>query len=144
GMTSPALLFDTARRIGRFEDLGRRIRHIAPQPLLDEPYKLFVNIDASDLADDTLFDPESALCRIADRVVVELTERVALHGVADACERLTRLRQLGFSLAIDDLGAGYAGLSYFAALQPDICKLDMSLVRHIDASSTKQKIVEGM
>jgi EAL domain-containing protein (putative c-di-GMP-specific phosphodiesterase class I) len=144
GMTSPAVLIDTARRIGRFEDLGRRIRHIAPQPLVAESCKLFVNIDASDLMDDTLFDPESALCRIADRVVVELTERVALHGVADACERLARLRQLGFSLAIDDLGAGYAGLSYFAALQPDICKLDMSLVRHVDASSTKQKIVEGM
>jgi EAL domain-containing protein (putative c-di-GMP-specific phosphodiesterase class I)/CheY-like chemotaxis protein len=143
-MSSPATLFEAARNIGRFRDLGRQIRRIAPLPLLDSPHQLFINIDASDLSDETLFDAESLLCSIAPRVVVELTERVALHGVADACDRLARLRAMGFALAIDDLGAGYAGLSYFAALQPDICKLDMSLVRDIDASSTKQKIVAGM
>jgi EAL domain-containing protein (putative c-di-GMP-specific phosphodiesterase class I) len=51
---------------------------------------------------------------------------------------------LGYKLAIDDLGAGYAGLSSFAQLEPDIAKLDMSLIRDIDGSLQKQSIVKSM
>jgi len=55
-------------------------------------------------------------------------------------ERIRRLRTLGFRIAIDDLGAGYAGLSYFALLSPDVVKLDMSLVRNLNDSAIKQKL----
>jgi len=46
-------------------------------------------------------------------------------------DRVKSLRALGFKIAVDDLGAGYAGLSSFSQLDPDIAKLDMSLNRDI-------------
>jgi EAL domain-containing protein (putative c-di-GMP-specific phosphodiesterase class I) len=51
---------------------------------------------------------------------------------------------MGFQIAMDDLGAGYAGLSNYSLLEPDIVKIDMSLVRHIDREPRKQSIVRSM
>jgi EAL domain-containing protein (putative c-di-GMP-specific phosphodiesterase class I) len=77
----------------------------------------------------------------ARRVVLEITERAALDEIRGLPNRIARLRELGFKIAVDDLGAGYAGLSSFAALEPDIVKADMSLVRGIEVSPIKQKLV---
>ena len=57
---------------------------------------------------------------------------------------MTRLRALGYRIAIDDLGAGYAGLTSFAQLEPEVVKVDMSLVRGIDRSPVKQKLVRSI
>jgi EAL domain-containing protein (putative c-di-GMP-specific phosphodiesterase class I) len=54
------------------------------------------------------------------------------------------LRAVGFRIAIDDLGAGYAGLTSFALLEPEIVKIDMTLTRGIDQSPVKQKLVRSM
>ena len=47
-------------------------------------------------------------------------------------------------IAIDDLGAGYAGLTSYTALEPDIVKLDMSLVRDVDRDRKKEAVVRSM
>jgi EAL domain-containing protein (putative c-di-GMP-specific phosphodiesterase class I) len=57
---------------------------------------------------------------------------------------MRRLRSLGFRLAIDDLGAGYAGLSSIAMLEPDFVKLDMSLTRDLASSPLRQRLVASM
>ena len=57
---------------------------------------------------------------------------------------MTRLRKFGYRIAIDDLGAGYAGLTSFAQLEPEVVKVDMSLVRGIDSSPVKQKLVRSI
>jgi EAL domain-containing protein (putative c-di-GMP-specific phosphodiesterase class I) len=51
---------------------------------------------------------------------------------------------MGYRIALDDLGAGYAGLSCFSALEPDIVKFDMSLIRDIDVLPRKRALVESM
>jgi len=76
--------------------------------------------------------------------VLELTERAPLDSVPDLRTRVGRLRDLGFRIALDDVGAGYAGLSSFTALQPEIAKLDMSLVRGIDTDPVKRTLVASM
>jgi len=53
-------------------------------------------------------------------------------------------KRQGFQTAIDDFGAGYAGLNLLAEFQPDIIKLDMALVRGIDANRARQAIVAGI
>ena len=58
--------------------------------------------------------------------------------------RVKELRELGFRIAIDNLGAGYAGLATFTQLEPDVAKLDMSLVRDIDTQPKKQSMVHAM
>jgi EAL domain-containing protein (putative c-di-GMP-specific phosphodiesterase class I) len=72
------------------------------------------------------------------------TERAALDSSADIPGRIRRLRSLGFRVAIDDLGAGYAGLSYFALLTPDVVKLDITLVRNIHQEEIKRKLVGSL
>jgi EAL domain-containing protein (putative c-di-GMP-specific phosphodiesterase class I) len=96
------------------------------------------------LLDEELVSPDSPLSRIASRVVLEITERASLDDVADSAARVAALRQLGFRIAIDDLGAGYAGLTSFANLEPEIVKLDMSLVRGVDTAPKKRKIIDSM
>jgi EAL domain-containing protein (putative c-di-GMP-specific phosphodiesterase class I) len=142
----PGALFDAAERVGQVEALGRVIRQIAPLPMSKAPdgALLFVNLHTRDLNDENLFDPDSALAKIAGRVVLEITERASLHQVDDVHARVRALRKMGYRIAIDDIGAGYAGLTSFATLEPDVVKLDMALVRDIHKTPTKQKLVGSM
>jgi EAL domain-containing protein (putative c-di-GMP-specific phosphodiesterase class I) len=141
----PGAVIDAAMRLGRIEPLGRAIRSLAAEPMpQDQDFALFVNLHVTDLTDPALSDPESPLSRIAHRVVLEITERSSLDEVRDARRRVAALREMGFRIAVDDLGAGYAGLSSFTLLEPEIVKLDMSLIRDIHVTSTKQKVVRSM
>jgi EAL domain-containing protein (putative c-di-GMP-specific phosphodiesterase class I)/CheY-like chemotaxis protein len=139
----PGNLFDVAERLNRTEELGRAIRGLVAGliPGAPESVQVFVNLHPSDLGDEELFADSGRLTPFAHRVVLEITERAALDHIRDLPRRIARLRELGFRIAVDDLGAGYAGLSSFAALEPDVVKADMSLVRGIDTSPIKQKIV---
>ena len=102
---------------------------------------MFVNVCAREIVDPELYEEDSPLARCADRVVLELTEQSVLTCIPDLAERLEALRSLGFRLAVDDLGAAYSGLTSLAIVEPDFVKLDLSLVRGIHESTTKQKIV---
>jgi EAL domain-containing protein (putative c-di-GMP-specific phosphodiesterase class I) len=142
----PGAIIDAAERLERLPDLGRAIRASATLPVEGNPDAglLFVNLHTRDLLDPTLTSPESPLSRIAKRVVLEITERASLHEIKDIPLRVAQLREMGFQIAIDDLGAGYAGLTSFALLEPEIVKLDMSLVRNVHRQSTKQKLIRSM
>ncbi len=139
----PGALFDAAERLDRVSDLGRQIRGkcTAPMPQAHQDTSLFVNLHTRDLLDETLYDPHSELSRWASRVVLEITERATIDDVDDIAERMARLRRLGFRIAIDDIGAGYSGLNCFATIRPDLVKLDITLVRGINADPVRRRLV---
>ncbi|MBK7584614.1 MAG: EAL domain-containing protein [Myxococcales bacterium] len=142
----PGAILDAAERLDALDSLGRTVRERSALPVVDAPESglLFVNLHVNDLLDPTLTSPDSALSKIADRVVLEITERAALDRVGDVRARVAALRAMGFRIAVDDLGAGYAGLTSFALLEPEVVKLDMSLIRDVDKNPTKQKVVRSM
>jgi len=142
----PGALIDAAERLGRMRDLSRAIRAIAPRPMMDAPERgrLFYNLHVLDLEDEALYDPDSELAQMADRVTLEMTERASLDSIHDPRSKIARLREMGFRIAVDDLGAGYAGLNSFAQLEPDVVKLDMTLIRDVHISPTKQKLVRSL
>ena len=142
----PGAILEAAERLERLHELGRVIRARAAEPAVQLPESalLFVNLHTQDLLDDDLYDASRPLARIAHRVVLEITERASLHSVHDVLGRIGRLRSMGFRIAIDDLGAGYAGLTSFAQLEPEVVKLDMSLVRDVHEQPTKQTLVRTM
>ncbi|MCC6897843.1 MAG: EAL domain-containing protein, partial [Polyangiaceae bacterium] len=142
----PGAVIDAAERLDALDVLGRAIRARAAEPVVDSSAcgLLFVNLHGRDLVAPTLTSDDAPLSRIADRVVLEITERAALDEVGDVRSKIARLREMGFRIAVDDLGAGYAGLTSFAQLEPEVVKLDMSLIRGIDQSPTKQKVVRSM
>ena len=84
------------------------------------------------------------LSRVAPRIVLEITERASLADVPELSSRLARLRALGFRIAVDDLGAGFAGLASFARLRPEVVKIDMSLVRGVEIDPVRQKLVDSI
>ena len=145
-LPGPAEVLDAAERLGELSRLGSVVRERSLGPILerDDQCCLLVNLHPQDLFDENLIDRTSSLAKIADRVVLEITERAALSDINSTRERVAALRELGFRIAVDDLGAGYAGLSSFALLEPEVVKLDMSLVRDIDSNFTKQKLVASM
>jgi EAL domain-containing protein (putative c-di-GMP-specific phosphodiesterase class I) len=142
----PGAVLDAAERLGRLDALGRVIRAKAAAEVAAAPElpRLFVNLHVRDLLDPDLLDPDAALSKLAKRVVLEITERSSLEDVRDARLRVAALREMGFRIAVDDMGAGYAGLSSFALLEPEVVKLDMSLIRDIDKNATKRKVVHSM
>lgn len=141
----PGAVLDAAERLGRLVALGRHMRSLSAATMADDASGLlFLNLHPRDLLDDELVSLDAPLARIAHRVVLEITERAALEKLGDVKARADVLRERGYRIAIDDLGAGYAGLTSFALLEPDIVKLDMTLVRGIDQNATKQKLVKTM
>jgi EAL domain-containing protein (putative c-di-GMP-specific phosphodiesterase class I) len=145
-LPNPGAMLDAAERLGLLHELGRAVRAAAAATMeaAEDRGVLFVNLHTRDLNDETITSPDSPLSKLAGRVVLEITERAALDEVKDAPARVAELRKMGFRIAIDDLGAGYAGLTSFASLEPEVVKLDMSLVRDIDTNGTKQKLVRSM
>lgn len=143
-MRFPNLLFEAAQRLDREHDLGRRIRRLAVDGFAAArpEWRLFVNLTANDLNDPDLYDPLAPLSQMSHRVVLEINEQARVG--TEIVGRLKELRRLGFRAAVDDLGAGYAGLNSVALLEPEVIKLDMTLVRDIDKSVIKQRLVRSL
>jgi EAL domain-containing protein (putative c-di-GMP-specific phosphodiesterase class I) len=136
------VLIAMAERLGRIHDLGRAVRADVARaaPGVPDDVLIFVNVHGLELTDEDLFGDSCALAPLASRIVLEITERIGLDAIAGP-ERVAMLRKCGYRIAVDDLGAGYAALGALATLEPDIVKLDMSLIRDIDRHATKRRVV---
>ena len=79
-----------------------------------------------------------------DRIMFEFTENEKIADVAKITHIVNEYRRFGFITAIDDFGAGYAGLGLIAAFTPDMIKIDMELIRGIESHRSRQIIVAGI
>ncbi len=82
--------------------------------------------------------------RPADRIVVEVTEHAPVFSYPDLLDALDKLRADGVRLAIDDAGAGYAGLSHILMLRPEIIKLDIALTRDVDSDPIRRALAQAL
>ena len=143
----PDALFNAAERLGRLPQLGRATRSAVARslgPVAAQGMTVFVNVHSSELTDETLYAAGGELSAAARGVVLEITERAALDDIPEVRSRIRALKDMGFRIAIDDLGAGYAGLTSFAVLEPHVVKLDMSLVRGVDREPLKRRLIGSM
>ncbi|NEU11800.1 EAL domain-containing protein [Methylobacterium sp. BTF04] len=79
-----------------------------------------------------------------DRIMFEFTENEKFRDTAHVSRIVAEYRKQGFLTALDDFGAGFAGLSLLANFQPDMIKLDMDLLRDIDTDRRRQAITGGL
>lgn len=79
-----------------------------------------------------------------NRIILEVTESEKVRNQVDLVDIINVYRDRGLVTAIDDFGAGYAGLNLLADFQPDIIKLDMKLIRNIDSARVNAAIVDGI
>jgi EAL domain-containing protein (putative c-di-GMP-specific phosphodiesterase class I) len=141
-LSKPDVMVLAAERLQQVDVLGSMVRErsiVPPANLM-----LFVNVHGRELLNGALADRNTPLARFADRVVLEISERAALIQLPGLRDALARLRGAGLRIALDDVGAGYAGLNSFAVLEPDFVKLDVSLIRDLDTNSTRYRIVGAM
>ncbi|WP_351088869.1 EAL domain-containing protein [Shewanella sp. S1-49-MNA-CIBAN-0167] len=78
------------------------------------------------------------------QLVIEITEGEFIHDIDLLASVLNKLRSESMVIAIDDFGSAYSGLNMLAEIQPDLIKLDMSLLRDIDHHGPRQAIVKGI
>jgi EAL domain-containing protein (putative c-di-GMP-specific phosphodiesterase class I) len=78
------------------------------------------------------------------RVVLELTEHAPVRDYDALQEAMRPFRDAGLRLAVDDAGAGYASMSHVLKLRPDVLKIDMSLVRSLDADPIRRALVGAL
>lgn len=140
-------ILDAAERLERVTALGRANRAIVAKIIAAAPRErglFFVNLHLQDLFERSLVSPFSPLSKVADRVVLEITERSSLEPGMDVRYRVTELRELGFRIAIDDLGGGHARMGHLGLGDTDFVKLDMALVRDLDRHPVKQRLVRSV
>jgi len=79
-----------------------------------------------------------------ENIILEVTEEEVIDDQVNFSARLNEFRGQGLKVAIDDFGAGHAGLSLLADFQPDQIKIDMKLVRGIERHGPRQAIVRAV
>ena len=138
----PEKWFAEAHRVGlgvalELKALAAALAHL---PLLGTA-TLTVNLGPDALCSHEL---DALLDGVApDRLVLEVTEHELMNDVGRTRAAVERLRRAGFRLAVDDIGAGYAGLAKIVHLAPEIIKLDRALVERIDEDATRQALVRA-
>jgi len=146
----PMILFGRAARHGLTEELERSCRRQAfvDWEVFGAPGRLFVNTVPATIR-DTSFLGRGVLDYLGPRlspqyVTLEITERQVIENLNLYREAMHSFIDLGFSFAIDDLGAGYSGLETVATLRPNYLKIDMSLVRDVHQKRVSQQVVKAI
>jgi EAL domain-containing protein (putative c-di-GMP-specific phosphodiesterase class I) len=131
----PDDLFAAARTAGRLAELDSACRVAAFEGAtrhgLAAPLALFVNVEPEVLdtapLEELLAIAEAAPGRL--RVVMEITERAIATRPAELLRTVARVRELGWGIALDDVGADPMSLAFMPLLRPDVVKLDLRLVQ---------------
>ncbi len=148
---APAGLFDAAYRAGMLLELECTCWRLAYRRFLELglPGHLFLNISPYSLT-----CPGRPLLRALqqngefilqpERIVIEITEQYPIDDFATVVQAASEYRIHGFHLAIDDLGAGYAGLRLWSELRPDYVKIDSHFLQRIHKDPIKQEFVRSI
>ena len=148
---SPKQLFDMAERHGMRRKLEQACRETVFRSFarLQLPGKLFIN-SSPDCLDDELFLNGGTIDLLHQiginpgRVVIELTENQRISDYPDIHRALAHYRNLGYKIAIDDLGEGFANLRMWSEIQPDYVKIDRHFIDGIAEDSLKHHFVKAM
>ncbi len=143
GQRPPNEWFEDADRVGRGIELELLAVRMALRCLPYVPAGLYASINASPEAvmSGRLLPLIEGIGR--SRLVVEITEHARVDDYAALAAAIADLRRHA-QIAIDDVGAGYAGLRHILDLNPDILKLDMSLTRAIDRDPARRALAQAL
>jgi len=138
-----------AERLGLIRLVDHRVLELVVAELAEQPgIQLSLNISP-----DTTMDPDwwasiESMMRghpgVAERLIVEITETVAIHDLDDVRGFVTRLKNFGSRIAIDDFGAGYTSFRNLRKLGVDIVKIDGAFVQNIARSADDRAFVQTL
>ena len=148
---TPKSLFAAADRLEARRILERACRETIFRDFarLHLPGKLFINASPDSLEDESFLDgsTENLLAQLGlnpNRVVIEITENQHINDFPGIHQAITQLRGLGYQIAIDDLGEGFANLRMWSEIHPDYVKIDRHFIDGIAEDSLKHHFVKAM
>ena len=148
---SPVNLFEAADAARLTFELDRHCRRRAMRTArnLPAPFRLFINVVPASMYDPdfqgtSLIQLLEGLGLSPDRIVLEVSEGYAIKNYTLFVEALQNFTQMGFKIAVDDIGAGYSGLEKIAHLNPRYLKFDIQLVRDIDKLHVKREMARAL
>lgn len=148
---SPLRLFDVATQSGQLVELDLLCRRLSIRRFaeLDLPGLLFLNVMPLTILERD-FREGLTLSYLregglpAERVVIELTEHVPIHDYELMRQAVAHYRDMGFQVALDDLGAGHSSLRHWSELRPDFVKLDRHFISGIDQEPAKREFLRSI
>lgn len=153
GMLMPGSFIPTAEQFGLIGRVDRAIIakalcHLAALPEELAGVGISINLSGMSVGDEEIFQLiESELKRTGidpRRVTFEVTETAACAQMSKAAEFISRIRQLGCQISLDDFGVGFSSFSYLKNLHVDILKIDGSFIRDIARSRDDQLFVKAL
>ncbi|MEW6990772.1 EAL domain-containing protein [Colwelliaceae bacterium 6441] len=148
---SPDNLFRAATDCGLLSELEILCRDTAIQKFakLQLTGKLFLNISPLVLLDSA--HPQGETIKLVEKaglncqqIVIELSEKYPFPNAETLSRALSKYREFGFDVAIDDLGAGYSGLKMWSQLRPNIVKIDRYFVENCHQDNFKRKFLKAI
>lgn len=140
----PDLWFAEAAEVGLRVELELLAVRAALQELPVLPADIYVTLNVSPETILSGLLPTSLERMPPDRIVLEITEHALIDDYGPLTRALDAMRRRGLSVAVDDAGAGYASLRHVLELKPEIIKLDVSLIRHIDVDLARRALVSAL
>lgn len=148
---SPYILFDIAEETEMLFELDRLCRKMALKNAngISLQHKLFLNCLPSAVLDPEFRDNYLKIfledLKLNPRnIVLEITEREAIENFDLFRKAIKYYSDIGFSIAVDDMGAGYSSLETIVELKPQYIKLDISIIRGIDKNMLKQELIKAI
>ncbi|WP_232056515.1 GGDEF domain-containing protein [Pseudoalteromonas sp. A25] len=147
----PERLFKAASEHNKLSELELLCREKAIERFVEQqlPGKLFLNVSPNTLLDPC--HPKGETRHLiekyglaANRVVIEVTEQDRVDDGFLLLKAIEHYRQLGFNIAIDDLGAGYSGLKQWSELCPEYVKVDRYFIDFCDQSIVKREFLKSI
>lgn len=147
----PTHLFDEASRQQRLLELDLLCRKtiIGQFARLNLPGALFVNVSPLTLLYEDFTNGQTLHflneARLdPSRVIIEITETHHIEDINLLQNALVHYRDMGFRVALDDLGAGYSGLTLWSQMNPDFVKIDRHFIQGVDDNKTKRQFVKSI
>jgi diguanylate cyclase (GGDEF)-like protein len=148
---SPTQLFEVATWAGRLMELDLLCRKAVIRRFaqLQLPGRLFINVDPYCMVHEHFREGQTLeFLKQAglnpSQIIIELTEAHPVDDVLLMQQAMIHYRQMGFRVALDDLGAGYSGLKLWSEIRPDIVKIDRHFIQGIHEDRTKQQFVHAI
>jgi EAL domain-containing protein (putative c-di-GMP-specific phosphodiesterase class I)/ActR/RegA family two-component response regulator len=148
--SNPAILFEYASRKGRLVELEMACirRTLTEAMVLDTTPRIFVNVHPAVITSEVLARTLSLAIADssieAERIVLEITEQSSLGDSRMVRESCTRLRELGVSFALDDVGMAYSHLAHIEQIRPAFLKVSQDFGTDFELDATRTKIVKNV
>ena len=145
-IVSPLEFLPAIRHTNIYINVTKIVVDLAIKTLKENSFELSINLDLQDILNDDIMnllrDGFSKRPELACRLTIEILEHEEITNFDVIKKHIDILKELGFKIAIDDFGSGYANFQYLLYLDIDILKIDGSLVRDIDTNKNSYYIVE--